>query len=239
LAILLAGSAAAAADTYTHLWFNVTPSAIPSGGSVTIQLGTADNSVVPPGGSNFQCSYPCLFPYIPPGPACDDQSQPFQYYVVTQVYVLTPNDPTGPDQYFLGTTTAPSITSSPITVTTGTINIPFGPETAPFTINGVQYEWWRTQVNGAPGGGGSIITSPSPAPTGLTGKYTIDVEGNGNYGGGIQCGVVGTPFAGNFGFDIGFQISTPEFGSILVVFGLGVAGLLVFRKRILSTVPHV
>jgi hypothetical protein len=156
---------------------------------------------------------------------------------VTQLKVTTPNDPTNPDVYMLGTTSGPGITSSPIVVTSATINVPFGPAAtggSPFTINGVSYEWWRISSNGSPvNPNQNIVSNPSPGPTSLPGAYRIDIEGT------MQCGSSQSKFDNNFFFDIGIQVTTPEFGSMLAVVAFGAAGLLVFRKKFAGLSAHL
>ena len=233
LALLMVGPAAAAATNYTHLMFNVSPASLPQGGSTNIILSTQVNTDVPPGGSNFDCAAPCTFPYVPPGPACPTSA--FVSYTVTQLKVTTPNDPTKADVYMLGTTSAPGISGSPIVVTSSPITVPYGPESAPFTIGATQYEWWRISLNGNPvSPNQNLISSPTPGATSLPGIYTIDVEGT------MQC-ADGTsdPFVQNFFFDIGFQITTPEFGSMVAVVALVSFAALLLRQRMVAarTVP--
>lgn len=229
LATLLVVPAAAVATTYTHLSFDVSPAKIPQGGTTTIILSTADNSVVPPGGSNFNCNAPCTFPFVPPGPACPATN--FESYKVTQLTVTTPKDPSNPDVYMLGSTSAPGITGSPIVVTkiNEPLNVPYGPQGSPFTVNGIQYEWWRIRLNGNPvSPNQNIIAHPTPGPTSLAGTYTIDLEGT------MQCFNTKTDFTQNFFFDIGFQITTPEFGSVLMVVGLGALAIVFLKKKAIS-----
>jgi hypothetical protein len=132
----------------------------------------------------------------------------------------------------LGTTAHAGITSSPITVTKANqpLNVPFGPESSPFTVNGVQYEWYRTVLNGAPAGG-SIITNPIPGPTSLPGTYTIDVEGV------MNCGPSTAPFTQTFFFDAGFQITTPEFGLMALAVGVGALSLIFLKRKVVT--PHI
>ncbi len=229
LALLLAGPAALA-TTYTHLLFNVSPSSLPQGGSTNIILGTQDNSNPPPGGNNFQCNTPCTFPYVPPGPACP--ASQYVSYTVAQLKVTTPDDPTKPDVYMLGTTSGPGISGSPIVVTTGPVSVPYGPESAPFTIGATQYEWWRISSNGNPvSPNQNIIAYPSPGPTSLPGTYTIDVEGT------MQCLSGTSDFTQNFFFDIGFQITTPEFGSMIAVVAIASLALVLFKRKALGQTP--
>ncbi len=134
----------------------------------------------------------------------------------------------------LGTTSGPGISGSPIVVTklNEPINVPYGPESTPFTIGSTQYEWWRISNNGNPvSPNQNIIAYPPPGPTSLSGTYTIDVEGT------MQCSGASVGFVNNFFFDIGFQITTPEFGSMLAVVAVGTMALLLFKRRAIGKGP--
>jgi hypothetical protein len=252
IALLLVGPATVAADTYTHLMFNVSPQSLPLGGTANIILSSIDNTDVPPGPSNYICTAggiledahgnvlgTCSLPFVVPSPACDSTDHPFANYEVTQITVTTPHDPMAGDVYMLGTTSGAGIatvtsgiaTGSPIVVTKTDqpVSVPYGPQSSPFTINGIQYEWYRIKVNGAPGGGGSIINTPTPGPTSLAGTYKIDVEGI------MNCGAGSVAFTQTFWFDIGFQITTPEFGSMLMVVGLGALTVVFLKRRAVGT----
>jgi hypothetical protein len=145
----------------------------------------------------------------------------------TQIKVYTPNDPTSPDTYMLGTSSAPGITSAPILLgPSQTLVLNFGPGASPQVVNGHTYVWWRIGLNGHPvHPNQNIINNPTPSPTGMPGKYLIDFEGN------EHCGRSASSIDNAFHFDIGIPFTTPEFGSMLIATAFGSAALLLVRRR--------
>ncbi|HYC11587.1 MAG TPA: hypothetical protein VEC02_02875 [Nitrososphaerales archaeon] len=249
LLLLVLPGAVAAATTYTYIQFNCSPTdtsgqcSTPINGVLTISYTTVQSTTVPLGGNHWTCvdgvwnSEPdgsgisdgsCATPpYTPPGPACSS-TVGFVNYQITQVKVYTPADPTSSDIYMLGSSTGPGITSIPITLSPSqTLNLNFGPGTSPVVIGGHTYVWWRISLNGHPVyPNQNIITSPTPSPTGVSGKYLVDFEGT------MHCGKSATAVNQGFFFDIGFFFSTPQFGSLAVAMGAGSFALLLMRKRL-------
>jgi len=247
--LLVLPGAVAAATTYTYIQFNCSPTdtsgqcSTPINGVLTISFTTIQSTVVPLGGNHWTCvdgvwnSEPtgtgvsdgsCASPpYVPPGPACSSKIG-FTNYQITQVKVYTPADPTSSDVYMLGTTTAPGIAGTPITLSPSqALNLNFGPGTSPVTIGGHSYVWWRISLNGHPvHPNQNIITYPTPSPTGISGKYLVDFEGT------MHCGSSSSAVNQGFFFDIGFIFTTPEFGSLAVAMGTGSAVLLLMRRRL-------
>ena len=241
------------ATTYTYLEFNCNPQSpdgsqctAPLNGVTDIILTTTVSSTVPSGTVNWYCvngewnTRPdgsgvyggscATLPYVPPGPACASTTG-FLNYQVTQITVYTPPDPSAPDVYMLGTTTHSGITSQPIVVGPAqTLTVPFGPGQSPLVIGSNTYDWWRIKINGAVAGG-NIITHPTPSPTGIAGTYLIDIEGQ------MNCGSTTHPVTQQLHFDVGYHVTTPEFGSMFAVVGFGALAL-VFLKRKIAT-PHI
>ena len=249
--LLVLPGAALAATTYTYLQFNCSPTdgggqcSTPMNGVLTITLTTIQSPTVPLGGNHWTCvngvwnSEPtgtgisdgsCATPpYTPPGPACSSKIG-FSSYRVTQVKVYTPADPTQSDVYMLGSASAPGISSTPIILgPTQTLNLNFGPGTSPVVIGGHTYVWWRISINGNPvHPNQNIVANPSPSPTGMSGKYLVDFEGQ------MFCGKSPTSVNQAFFFDIGFFFTTPEFGSLAAVTAFGGAALLLMRRRLVQ-----
>ncbi len=246
LALLLVGPAMVAAATYTYQEFNLSPSSIPQNGVTNIVLETHDSTTVPSGSGNWVCTSSgqllnsanqvvgtCTLPFVPPGPACNDNTTGFVNYEITQLKVTTPNDPSSPDVYMLGTTSGPGISGAPLIVTKldEPINVPYGPAPggSPFTINGNTYEWWRIRLNGnSVSPNQNIVSSPTPGPTSLAGTYTIDLEGV------MHCGTSATAITQSFFFDIGIQVTTPEFGAMLIAVALGSLALAFVKRRVVA-----
>jgi len=253
LILLLAGPGiVAAATTYTYISVDCTPKdpsglcSTPVNGSLTFMFTSIQSTKIPSGINHWACvngiwnskadgtgvsDGPCSAPpYVAPGPACSSQIG-FTNYQITQIKVYTPNDPTSPDVYMLGSTTAPGITSIPIILTPSqTLNVDFGPGSSPQVIGGQTYVWWRISLNGHPiYPNQNIVKYPSPSPTGMSGQYQIDYEGI------MHCGRTSTGYNQQLFFDIQNPFTTPEFGSIAVVMAFSSLALLLMRKRLL---PH-
>ncbi|MGD0395962.1 MAG: hypothetical protein ABSB26_03525 [Nitrososphaerales archaeon] len=245
--------ASKAPTTYTYLEFNCNPQSpdgtnctAPLNGVTEIILTTTVSSTVPSGTVNWYCyngewntkmdgsgvdgGSCATLPYIPPGPACAS-TKGFLNYEVTQITVYTPNDPSASDVYMLGTTSHSGITSQPIVVgPSQTLTVPFGPETSPLVIGSNSYEWYRIRFNGAVTGG-SIITHPTPSPTGIAGTYLIDIEGQ------MTCGTATSPVTQLLHFDVGYTVTTPEFGSMFLAVGFSALALVLLKKRVAA--PHI
>jgi len=232
--LLLGSSAVFAGTTYTHLFFNATPSAIPQNGVVTFTLSTQDNGVPPTGNSETSCGL--TLPCVPTDPSCPTGT--FIKYVVTQLSVQTPNDPSGPDVYHLGTATDGNLADNPLLVdsTTEPLSVPYGPGQGGFTLptdggGSNLYYWWRITANGAPTNQKQPLTlgaPASPSPTGPAGTYTVDVAGT------MYCTTSTVGFVGSYFFDASFQITTPEFGSLMVALAFGMVALFLLKKSVIK-----
>ena len=249
-----AAFATKAPTTYTYLEFNCNPQnpdgtecTAPMNGITNIILTTTVSSTVPSGTVNWYCingewntkqdgsgldgGSCATLPYIPPGPACSSDIG-FVNYEVTEITVKTPNDPSALDMYMLGTTSSAGITSHPIVVgPSQTVTVPFGPGQSPLVIGSNTYVWWRTVLNGAKVSGQNIITYPTPSPTGVAGTYLIDIEGQ------MTCGSVTHPVTQLLHFDVGYTVTTPEFGSMFLAVGFGALALVFLKKKIVT--PHI
>ena len=237
---LLFAPAVASATTYTHLWFSASPPSIPINGVTNIILSTIDNSSPPTGtGNNLICS---SLPCIPSDPSCPSGN--FINATVNQIRVTTPNDPTGHDAYMLGSSTHPaSTTSHPAKILITKLNqpllVPYGPGQGGFSLpttgGNAQYYWWSVAQNGLPTNQPQPLTlgaPASPSPTGLSGKYAIDIEGV------MYCTTSNQIiFKGAYFFDIIIIITTPEFGSFLVAMGIGSLAIVFLRRKALLRSP--
>jgi hypothetical protein len=248
-----AAFATKAPTTYTYLEFNCNPQSpdgtnctAPMNGVTNIILTTTVSSTIPMGGVNWYCingewnskmdgsgldgGSCATLPYIPPGPACAS-TVGFLNYKVTEITVFTPNDPSKPDVYMLGTTSSAGIGSQPIVVgPSQTLTVPFGPESNPIVIGSNSYEWYRIRLNGAVTGG-NIITNPTPSPTGIAGTYFIDIEGQ------MTCGTTTSSVTQLLHFDVGYHVTTPEFGSMFLAVGFSALALIFLKKKVV--VSHI
>jgi hypothetical protein len=109
------------------------------------------------------------------------------------------------------------------------------PALSAYTVNPeTGYYWWRTAIGGVGIPNQLISTNPTPAPTGQSGTYQMDIEGN------VFCSNGTTvPFTIDNFFDIGHLVfNTPQFPvGMAAVVAVAFVGLLAVRKRNLN-LPH-
>ena len=92
------------------------------------------------------------------------------------------------------------------------------------------YFWWRTMIGGVNIPDQLVSSNPNPAPTGQSGSYHLDIEGN------VFCSNGTTvPFSIDNFFDIGFVFNTPQFPvGMAAVLAVTFLGLVAVRKRSLG-----
>ncbi len=149
LAILMLVLPAYATTTWVGPSLGVSPSSIPTGGTVDLILSHVTRTTVP----------------SPLAGWCPSTKGSFNGYALDQLRVTDPNGKI----YLLGTSTKALSSGSPLLVgPTDTFSVPFGPGVGGFSLGVNGPLFWRT--------GGAALT-PTGAVTGVSGTYVVDASG--------------------------------------------------------------